>query len=102
MILVLTTLSKKEAAVKIGRDLLKKRVIACYNLLPIESAYWWKGRITEENEVLAILKTKDENFEKVKSHLKKHSGYETPEVVAIEASKVNKSYLNWIYTETKT
>lgn len=101
MILILTTLHKKEAAVKIGKELLKKRIIACYNLLPIESAYWWRGRITEENEVLMILKTRKGNFEKVESHLKKHSGYETPEVVSIEASKANKSYLNWIDSETK-
>lgn len=102
MIFIFTTLNKKETAVKIGRDLLNKRIIACYNLFPIESAYWWKGRITQENEVLMILKTRKGNFEKVEIHLKKHSGYETPEVFAVEASKVNKPYLDWINSETNS
>ena len=48
MILIFTTLNKKEAAEKIGKELLRKRIIACYNLLPVESAYWWKGKIEEE------------------------------------------------------
>ena len=50
MILVLTTFQKKSEAVKIGKDLLKKRVIACYNLIPVESVYWWKGKIEEAKE----------------------------------------------------
>ena len=39
---------------------------------------------------------------KVEDYLKKHSGYETPEVVSVEPSKVSKPYLDWIRSETKT
>ena len=101
MIFIFTTLNKKEIAVKIGKELLKQRIIACYNLLPTESAYRWKGKIVDENEVLMILKTRKENFEKVEKYLKVHSSYETPEVVAIKATKVSTSYLDWITSETK-
>ncbi len=101
MIFVVTTLNKKETAVKIGRELLKKRIIACYNFLPVESAYWWKGKIAQEKEVLMIFKTQKENFSKIEAYLKKYSGYETPEVVAFEASKVSKPYLDWVHSETK-
>ncbi|OGY24445.1 MAG: hypothetical protein A2172_01650 [Candidatus Woykebacteria bacterium RBG_13_40_15] len=100
MILIFTTLNKKENAEKIGTELLKERIVACYNLYPVESAYWWKGKITQEKEILTIFKTRKENFEKVEDYLKKHSGYETPEVVAIEASKFSKPYLDWIRAET--
>jgi len=34
MILILTTLEKKEDSVSIGKELLKQRLIACYNLFP--------------------------------------------------------------------
>ncbi len=48
MLIIITTLHKKEAATEIGKGLLKERLIACYNLFPVESAYWWKGKILEE------------------------------------------------------
>ena len=101
MILIFTTIHKKADAVKIGKALLKARLIACYNLFPVESAYWWKGKILDDRETLMILKTKDANFAKCQSYIKKHSGYEVPEIVAIKASKVNKPHLGWINKETK-
>ena len=102
MILLFTTFHKKETALKIGKSLLKDRLIACYNLLPVESAYWWKGEIVGDKEILMILKTRKENFDQVESQIKKHSEYETPEVLVVTPNQVNKSYLDWIHSETKT
>lgn len=102
MILIYSTFGNKKEATKAGMELLKKRLIACYNLVPVESAYLWKGEIEEENEILMICKTRKENFERVEKFLTEHSNYEIPEVVAIETSKVNKPYLDWIIAETKT
>lgn len=101
MILILTTTHKQADAVKIGNGLLKDRLIACYNLFPVESAYWWKGKILSEKETLMIIKTKDKNFSKIEAYIKKQSGYEVPEVVAVKPTQVNKSYLGWIEKETK-
>ena len=102
MILLFTTFHKKETALKIGKSLLKDRLIACYNLLPVDSAYWWKGEIVGGKEILMILKTRKENFNQVESQIKKHSEYETPEVLVVTPNQVNKSYLDWIHSETKT
>lgn len=126
MILIFATFNIKTIALKIGKALLKQRLIACYNLWSVESAYWWhapsksqhepstnssvktnakirpgKGKILDEKEILMILKTKESNFAKIESYIKKHSGYEVPEVVAIKADKVNQPYLDWIDKETK-
>jgi|SRR3990167_1194552 len=101
MILILTTLHKKEMAHKLGHRLLEKRLIVCYNLMPIESAYWWKGKLTEENEVLMILKTKEQNFGAIENYIKENSGYEIPEIVAVKPEKVNQPYLSWLEKETK-
>lgn len=100
MILIYSTFDNKKEAAKAGKELLKKRLIACYNLMPVESAYLWKGKIEEENEILMICKTKKDNFDKVEKYLTQHSDYEIPEVVAVETSKVNKLYLDWINSET--
>ena len=97
----MTTFQKKSEAVKIGKDLLKKRVIACYNLIPVESVYWWKGKIEEAKEFMMILKAQKEDYRKIESIIIQSSSYETPEVISVKPDKVNKSYLDWISAETK-
>ncbi|HZP55270.1 MAG TPA: divalent cation tolerance protein CutA [Candidatus Saccharimonadales bacterium] len=101
MIIIVTTLHKKEDAVRIGHKLLKSRLIACYNLWPIESAFWWKGKILEENETTMIMKSQHKHFNEVRKFIKDESGYEVPEAIAISPKDVDKSYLNWVKTETE-
>jgi periplasmic divalent cation tolerance protein len=101
MIVILTTLHQKQAAVTIGKGLLEKHLIACYNLWPVESAYWWKGKLLEENETIMIMKTQAKNFEVVRNFIKEKSGYEVPEVIALDAKQVDDSYLNWVNAETR-
>lgn len=98
--LIFTETDNKTTAVKIGKGLLKLKLIACYNLMPVESAYWWKGKIVDSKEFLLILKTKAVNFQKVDSYIKKHSTYQIPEVIGIKPQNINKKYLNWIKLET--
>lgn len=100
MILIISTLHKKDSAVMIGKGLLRERLIACYNLFPVESAYWWKGKLLEENETMIIMKTRGGNFKKVEKYIKEHSGYDVPEVIAVTPDKVNLSYLKWVDDET--
>jgi periplasmic divalent cation tolerance protein len=100
MIVILATMHKKEMAVAIGRKLLEKRLIACYNLSPIESAFWWKGKIEEGSETLMILKSELNHFDAIEEVFMKESGYEVPELVAIYPEKVNIPYLQWVRDET--
>ncbi|MBI3282934.1 divalent-cation tolerance protein CutA [Candidatus Curtissbacteria bacterium] len=101
MILVFATFNTKATAIKIGKALLKQRLIACYSMVPLESAWWWKGQIIDDKGPLVILKTKESNFPKIESYINEHSGYEVPEIVAVKADKVNPSYLKWLSEETK-
>ena len=101
MILVFATFNTKETALKISKSLLKQRVVACYSMLPVKSAWWWKGKIIDDKGPFVIYKTKDTNFPKIEAYINKHSGYEIPEIIAVKASRVNQPYLKWIGTETR-
>jgi periplasmic divalent cation tolerance protein len=101
MIVVIATLHEKEMAHKIGRGLLEERLIACYNLGPIESAYWWKGKIEEGSETLVIMKTTEDKFEAIETYFMKHSGYEVPELIALKPHQVNTPYQKWVEEETE-
>lgn len=101
MILIFTTLNSKETARKIGKAMLEARLIACVNYFPIESSYWWKGKIEEDKEILMILKTRGPNLVKIEEFINKHAANEIPEIVAIKPFKVNKPYSDWLETEIK-
>ena len=100
MITVITTLHKKEDAVRIGKELLKKRLIACYNLWPTESAYWWKDKILEEPETLMLLKTQSRYFNEIAIYIKEQSGYEVPDVFSLQPDQVAALFNQWVKDET--
>ncbi len=95
MTLIYITCKDKEEAKKISKALLEKRLIACSNMFPIESMYWWKGKIEEDNEVAIIAKTKDKNYNKIKEEVKKLHSYEVPCILKLE-SVANIDYDKWV------
>ncbi|MDO8487609.1 MAG: divalent-cation tolerance protein CutA [Candidatus Curtissbacteria bacterium] len=100
MILILTTFPNKTEAVKIGEAILDEKLAVCWNLFPVDSNYRWKGKIVKDKELLMIIKTKDENFEKIEDFIKKNHSYEVPEIISVKANKINASYLAWVNQET--
>jgi periplasmic divalent cation tolerance protein len=99
-IIIYATHKNLEEAKKIGNLLLNKKMIACANYFPIESFYWWKGKIENAKEIVSLLKTRKENWSKVKKEIEKIHPYETPCIIKIEVES-NEDYSNWIRKETK-
>ena len=95
----ITNPTKREAR-KIAKFLLEKRLIACANIFPIESLYWWKRKIENEKEFVLIAKTTKENFEKVKKEVEKIHSYSIPCIVKIPVSS-DKKYFDWLKGEIK-
>jgi len=90
----ITNPTKKETR-KIARHLLKKKLIACANIFPINSLYWWKSEIVNEKEFVLIAKTIKGNFKKVKKEVEKIHSYVIPCIIRIPVSS-NEKYYNWL------
>ena len=99
-IFIYITNPSKEEARKIAKYLLKKKLIACGNIFPINSLYRWEGEIVDENEFVLIVKTTEANFEKVKNEVEKIHSYTCPCVIKIPVSS-NKKYFDWLRSEVK-
>lgn len=97
--LSVTCKDKKEAK-KIAEVLLRKKFIACANIFPVYSLYWWKKKIERANEVYMILKTVLKNATKVKKEIIKWHSYKVPAII-IEKVTANKEYLKWAKEVTK-
>ena len=101
MILVYITHKNLEEAKKIISYLMEKKLIACANHFPITSVYWWKGKIENNDEIVSIIKTRDELWEPVREEVNKIHPYETPCIMKIGV-EANKEYEEWVNSETKT
>jgi len=79
---------------EVSKNLLNKKLIACANIFPIESFYNWKGKLTQDKEVVLILKALDKNYKKIQEEVKKLHSYDIPFIGKINV-KVNKEYETW-------
>ena len=100
MALVYITCKDKKEAEEISKHLLMKRLIACANIFPIKSMYWWKFKIVNESENVIIAKTTNKNFKKMESEVKKVHSYKIPCILRIDAT-ANKEYEEWANKEIK-
>lgn len=94
MALIYITCKDKREAEKISLHLLKKRLIACANIFPIQSRYWWNKKIVNGSEFAIIAKTNSKNFKKAESEIKKMHSYRIPCILMINAA-ANKEYKAW-------
>ncbi|MBN2303857.1 MAG: divalent-cation tolerance protein CutA [Anaerolineae bacterium] len=98
-IVVLVTATDEKQARQIARRLLREKLAACVNFVPVESMFLWKGDIQEEEEVLMIIKTRTETFDALMSAVKIVHSYDTPEIIGMPIVMGSREYLKWITDE---
>ena len=97
MLLVFSTFATEEDAARVVRALLEERLIACGNLLPgARSLYRWQGEVADEREVLAILKTRKQDWPALLARLHELHPFEIPECVAVRIAAGAPNYLAWL------
>jgi periplasmic divalent cation tolerance protein len=96
-LIVLMTASSREEAVKIVRVLLEEKLIACANVVDaVSSFFWWQGKIEEEKEALAIMKSSEKLFKKLSQRVAELHSYDVPEILALPIGDGSQSYLDWL------
>ena len=91
-----TTPDLKTAQV-ISEHLIDKNLAACCNILPaVESVYKWKGKVEKGQECMLLIKSTEENYQKIENAIIKVHPYEVPEVIATQIIAGSAPYLDWI------
>ena len=102
MALIYITTSGEEEAIAIGELIVKERLAACSNIISdMKSIYWWQGDLEKDNESILILKTLEENVDKIIDRVKEVHSYDNPCIIALPIFKAYEDYLNWIKEEIK-
>lgn len=95
--LVFVTGPDREAMEGLGRTLVEERLAACVNILgPVTSVYRWEGRVTEDEEALALLKSTGGRLDRLEARVAELHPYEEPEFLAVRADTGSPSYVEWI------
>lgn len=97
-LLFLSCKNIKEAD-KISGQLLKKKLIVCAKKISINSSYLWNKKIESAQEVLLIMDSVEENFEKINKEVKKLHSYKTYTLLLVNINKINNEALNWLKKE---
>lgn len=94
---VQTTAGSLEEAEALASALLEPKLAACVQVVgPVESRYWWEGRLETATEWLCLVKTTDDRVEQVVAAIEAAHSYETPEVLVVPVVGGNEGYLRWI------
>lgn len=89
MVFIYTTCPTVKSAESLGRSLLEAKLIACYNLWPIRSRYWWQGQMVASRETALLLKTVAKKQLPAKRMIEKLHPYDAPCVAAISTRQLN-------------
>ncbi|GMP80455.1 hypothetical protein CsSME_00035550 [Camellia sinensis var. sinensis] len=119
-IVVYVTVPNKEAGKKLAESIVKAKLAACVNRVPvtsykllvadfgfslepsgIESVYEWKGEVQTDSEELLIIKTRESLLEALTAHVKANHEYEVPEVIAMPIVGGSIPYLEWLKNSTR-
>ena len=97
MLIVFTTFGNEDEAARVVRTLVEERLIACGNLLPgARSIYRWDEKLADEREVVALLKTRKQDWAALVSRLSELHSYDTPECVAVRVAAGAPRYMAWL------
>jgi periplasmic divalent cation tolerance protein len=100
IIIVKITCPTMDEARKISTHLLQKKLISSANYFPIKSISSWTGEIQEVDEVITFLKTRKENWEKVRDEIKRIHSYKVPCIIKMNV-EANEDYESWVNNKTK-
>ena len=97
VIVVFTALEQKTEAQELGALLLKKRLIACAQISsPMESFYWWKGKIEHAKEYKLVMKSRSSLWQELEKEIRLYHPYDVAEIFFIPALGVSKDYEQWL------
>lgn len=100
VVVVLMSAPDAESARRIASALLDERLVACANILPgATSLYRWEGKVRQDEEVVAIVKTIRRRVPRVLERAEALHPYDVPELLVHRVTDGGAKYLDWVRRE---
>jgi periplasmic divalent cation tolerance protein len=99
---VLVTAANREEAERIAHALVEERLAACVNLVGgVLSIYRWQEAIETAEEVLLLIKTRQEAVDALRRRVQELHSYEVPEFLVLALEQESEAYLAWILANVR-
>jgi periplasmic divalent cation tolerance protein len=96
-LVVFVSCAGKDQAERIASNVVGERLAACVNVVAgVRSCFVWEGKVSWEEEVLLVVKTTREAFEKLEKRVLELHTYEVPEIVGVRIEIGSEKYLKWV------
>ena len=101
-LVVLITVSSPQEGEAIAQALVEEELAACVNVISgVTSLYRWQGELQKEGEVLLVVKSRQELFERLAARVRQLHSYQVPEIIALPVVAGDKDYLSWLNEATQ-
>mgnify|MGYP001555806030 CR=1 FL=1 len=96
LVVIFCTVPGDGTADKLADSLVESKLAACVNIIPgIKSVYCWQGKIERDTEKLLLIKTVEQNTDKVFKFIEENHPYDVAERISIVSAKTGQDYLKW-------
>ena len=100
-IIVLCTCPDDQTATIIADKLVAEGYAACVNIVPgIMSVFQWKNAIEHDDELLLLIKSRQDCYPELEAVIQELHPYELPEIIAVSIERGLSGYLEWIDQST--
>ena len=97
---VVTITDSSELASRMAESLVESRAAACVQVFgPVQSKYWWKGKIEEAEEWVCMIKARAVDYERIEALISEAHSYDVPEILAFPVQQGSRRYLEWLEAE---
>lgn len=101
MLAIYIPCTDKQQAMDIAAHLLKKKLIACANIIPSTSMYLWEGKLETIEEQIILAKTTDKKYKAIEKAVLALHSYTCPCITAWKIPHVNSAYKKWVSSMVK-
>jgi periplasmic divalent cation tolerance protein len=101
VLLVLTNLPDRDAAIRLADAVIEARAAACVNVLgACTSVYRWQDKVEHAAETPLLIKTTAARYAALEALIRDLHPYELPEIIAVPVARGLPGYLQWVAGET--
>jgi len=99
-VVVILCTAPPDVAADMAEQMVQSRMVACVNIVPIQSTYRWKEKVCNDAEFLMIAKTTKNLAEAAVEYLRSLHPYDVPEILILPVNTGYAPYLDWVRKET--
>lgn len=100
MKIIYVTLNDADEARRVGKRLLTEKLANCVNFFSITCIYDYEDKITEEPEVVLIIKTQEGKYEEIEKIIKEEISYDNF-IGQLNVDKINSNFEKWLSSIVK-